>query len=89
MPRYVLIALKYFVTAVFLVVALVLIPLFFESDFAWQFCGVQATYYRRGQCFVDWSLYLAMVVTACTLYLPALSIFAMNISDGLNAHVCC
>ncbi len=78
-----------FSAAVFLITALILLPLFFNSTFAKQFCGEESAYYRRGQCYVDWSLYLAMVATACSLYLPALSIFAMNISDGLNAHVCC
>lgn len=72
-----------------LIVSLALIPVFFGSDFASQFCGTSADYYVRGQCSMDWSLFVAMVVTACSLYLPALAIFSMNISDGLNARVCC
>lgn len=72
-----------------LIVSLALLPVFFGADFAAQFCGSSADYYIRGQCSLDWSLFLAMVVTACSLYLPALAIFSMNISDGLNARVCC
>lgn len=72
-----------------LIVSLALLPVFFGSDFVTQFCGTSADYYVRGQCSMDWSLFVAMVVTACSLYLPALAIFSMNISDGLNAHVCC
>ena len=72
-----------------LVAALVLFPFSFESDFLQQFCGSRATHYYRGQCSLDWSLYVAMVATACSFYLPSLAIFAMNISDGFRAHICC
>jgi len=71
------------------VVALALLPVSFESNFMEQFCGEDASYYYRGMCTLDWALYVAMVVTACSLYLPSLAIFAMNISDGLRANVCC
>lgn len=72
-----------------LVVSLALLPVSFESDFMSQFCGSNASYYYRGMCTVDWALYVAMVITACALYLPSLAIFAMNISDGLRANICC
>lgn len=72
-----------------LIAALVLLPVSFGSDFMEQFCGEGASIYYRGQCSIDWSLFVAMVVTACSLYLPSLAIFSMNVSDGLQAHVCC
>ena len=72
-----------------LVISLALLPVSFESKFMSQFCGPEASYYYRGMCTVDWGLYVAMVITACALYLPSLAIFAMNISDGLRANVCC
>ena len=72
-----------------LVISLALLPVSFESDFMSQFCGRKASYYYRGMCTIDWGLYVAMVITACTLYLPSLAVFAMNISDGLKANVCC
>ena len=72
-----------------LVISLALLPVSFESQFMSQFCGRRASYYYRGMCTVDWGLYVAMVITACALYLPSLAIFAMNISDGLRANVCC
>jgi hypothetical protein len=72
-----------------LVISLALLPVSLESKFMSQFCGPEASYYYRGMCTVDWGLYVAMVITACALYLPSLAIFAMNISDGLRANVCC
>jgi hypothetical protein len=72
-----------------LVISLALLPVSFESEFMSQFCGHQASYYYRGMCTVDWGLYVVMVITACALYLPSLAIFAMNISDGLRANICC
>lgn len=77
------------VAGISMVVALVLFPVSFESDFLRQFCGERADYYYRGLCSLDWSLFVAMVATACSLYLPALAIFSMNVSDGLRAHICC
>ena len=77
------------VLGVALIVALALLPVFFGSEQADLFCGTEADYYRRGQCSIDWALFLAMVATSCSLYLPALAIFAMNVSDGLNAQICC
>ena len=76
-------------TGISLIVALVLLPVSFGSDFFKQFCGDQAAIYYRGQCTIDWAMFVAMVVTACTLYLPSLAIFSMNVSDGLQAHICC
>ena len=76
-------------TGVVLVVSFFLIPVFFGSDFAKQFCGSQVDYYQKGQCTIDWSLYMGMVVSACSLYLPAIAVFALNISDGIKAPVCC
>ena len=71
-----------------LVSSLVLWPLMYNSDFAKQFCGT-SDYYIRGRCEVDWGCILAMVATSLALYLPALAIFSMNISDGLRAYKCC
>lgn len=78
-----------FLTGIALIVGLALVPVFFGADFTHQFCGSSADYYVRGQCNIDWALFVAMVVTACSLYLPAFAIFSMNHSDGLNAHICC
>jgi len=77
------------IAGISLIAALVLLPVSFGSDFMEQFCGEGASIYYRGQCSIDWSLFVAMVVTACSLYLPSLAIFSMNVSDGLQAHVCC
>lgn len=79
----------FFLTGITLIVALALFPVFFGADFAHQFCGASADYYVRGLCTMDWALFLGMVVTACTLYLPAFAIFSMNISEGLNARLFC
>ena len=78
-----------YTSGVVLVVSFFLIPVFFGSDFAQQFCGTQAGYYQKGQCSIDWSLYMGMVVSACSLYLPAIAVFALNIADGVKAPVCC
>ncbi len=76
-------------TGIAVLVGLAFMPAFFGLEFTEQFCGSGAGVYNRGQCTLDWALFLSMVVGACSLYLPALAIFSMNISDGLNAHICC
>lgn len=77
------------VAVICLVVALGIFPLSFKSEFFQQFCGTEARFYNKGYCSVGWPLYVAMVATSLSLYLPALAIFSMNISDGLRGNICC
>ncbi|KAL5477058.1 hypothetical protein EMCRGX_G023800 [Ephydatia muelleri] len=72
-----------------LVVALAIFPLSFKSEFFQQFCGTDAHFYNKGYCSLGWPLYTAMVAASFSLYLPALAIFSMNISDGLRGNICC
>lgn len=76
-------------TVICLVVALAIFPLSFKSEFFQQFCGTEAYFYNKGYCSLGWPLYTAMVAASFSLYLPALAIFSMNISDGLRGNICC
>jgi hypothetical protein len=74
---------------IFLIIGLVLFPLFYHSNFARQFCGINADYYIRGRCAVGWCAQVAMVVVSLSFYLPPLAIFSMNMAEGLKAYKCC